>query len=163
MYAVLSSELAAATTPTGTLQTAMENSPLQWCFLVFWLVCIGFAIFTIVDIIRKKPRYYGLWIVAAVFFLSVSLQLSESSLSNHWMLGILNQSQWLQYPNGANTFTIGLPVCAIAYWGMRNKLLCQKEEAQSTQSNAPVPQVFAVPMEPTPSEPQQEHTEETDE
>jgi len=126
LYANLSADVVAATTPTGTLQTAAENTPLQWCFLALWPICIAFVIFTIVDILRKKPRYYGLWIAAAVIFLSVSLQISDSNLHFNWLLAILNQSQWLQYPDGANTFTLGLPAGAIAYWCVRGSLLRQK-------------------------------------
>ncbi|MBE6931954.1 MAG: hypothetical protein E7464_01045 [Ruminococcaceae bacterium] len=156
LYANLSEDLAAATTPTGTLQTAAENSFLQWCFLVLWLIFIGFAVFTIVDIIRKKPRLYGLWIAAAVVFLSVSLQISDSNLRFNWVIAILNRSRWLKYPDGTNIFSLGLPVGAIVYWCMRGSLLRQKKAREAAQAayyaqfqpTAPQEQSFQAPEAP---------------
>ena len=169
LYANLSEDLAAATTPTGTLQTAAENNLLQWCLLVLWLAFIGFAIFTVVDILRKKPRLYGLWIAAAVVFLSVGLQISDSNLRFNWVIAILNRSQWLKYPDGTNIFALGLPVGAISYWCIRGNLLRQKKAREAAQAAyyaqfRPMPpqeQSFQTPESPVsevpaPEEPQTE-------
>lgn len=126
LYANLSSDVAAAATPTGTLQSAAQNTPIQWCFLAIRLLFVGFVIFTVVDILRKKPRYYGLWILAALFYLVVRLRLSEMNVNFHITFGILATTEWLKYPDGLTNIVLGLPAGSIAYWCVRGSLLRQK-------------------------------------
>lgn len=137
LHANLSADVVAATTPTGTLKSGAQNSPIQWCFQAFRLIFVGFAIFTIVDILRKKPRYYGLWILAAIFYLTVSLRFSEMNVNFHLTFGVLSATEWLKYPDGVTTIVLGLPAGAVAYWCVRGSLL-RKKAAWYAQFQPPV-------------------------
>ncbi len=166
LYANLGSEVAAATKPTGTMKTAAQNTPLQWSFLAVRLIFVGFAIFTIVDILRKKPRHYGLWILAAIFYLTVSLRLSGMNVNFHVTFGILASTEWLKYPDGLTNIVLGLPAGAIAYWCVRDSLLRQKaakaaaEAAWYAQFQPPV-QPYQAPEAVAP-EAELEESEEAD-
>ena len=155
--------------PTGTLATAGKNSLPQWLFLLFWLACVGFSVFTIIDVARKQPQYYGLFFLVALAFVSVSLSFSATNFHLNWSISILGVSRWLQYPNGGHTFVLSLPIGAVAYWCMRKSLLRQKAEksAQAAyyaqfQPIVPQKQTFHAPVEfastePLPEEPNEEY------
>ena len=161
LYANLSEDLAAATTPSGTLQSAAENTPLQWVFLAFRLIFIGFVIFTIVDILRKKPKLYGLWVLAALFYLTLGLSLSETGVRFIFNIGILSATEWLKYPDGAIHIALGLPAGAIAYWCVRSSLLRQKAAREAAMA-AWQAQFQPVPQEPPFHNPEPLTTEEED-
>lgn len=165
LYANLSEDVAAATTPTGTLQSAAENSPLQWVFLALRLIFVGFIIFTIVDVLRKKPKLYGLWIIAALIYLSLSLSLSKTGIRFNFNISILSATEWLKYPDGAITIALGLPVGAIAYWCVRGSLLRQKAAREAAMAAwyaqcQPVPQEepFNTPEILAPEEKEEDET-----
>lgn len=64
--------------------------------VVFWLA----AAVTVIDVIRKKPRRYGWYILLALLNISIRL----------------------------NGMKVVLPIGAIVYWGIRGKLLRKKAE-----------------------------------
>ena len=78
-------------------------------------LCVAFLILTIVDVLVKKPRKYGWYVVLALFFFTFTLHLNESS------------------------FGLSLPIGAIVYWCMRGKLLREKAKlAAATLSSAAI-------------------------
>ena len=153
LYANLSADVAAAATPTGTLQSAAQNTPLQWSFQAIRLLFVGFVIFTVVDILRKKPRYYGLWILVALFYLVVRLRLSEFNVNVHVTFGILAATEWLKYPDGLTNIVLSLPAGAVAYWCVRGSLLRQK--AAKAAAEAAWYAQFQTPAQPEQAEPEE--------
>ena len=106
------------------------------------ILCCIFCLVTIIDIIRKKPRLWGLWILAALFFFGALIEKGPNSLHTGIRLGLLSESGWAKFLDGTNRYQLCLPVGAIAYWIDRKRLLKKKE--------APA---YAVPVQPAPAQP----------
>lgn len=137
---VRQSEYEQETAVTGTFATAAQNTPVQWLFLVFWLLSIGFVVVTVVDILRKRPRLYGLWLICALVFAAFIFQREGASVvHNRLNVSLLIQSNWLVSGSGALTIRLSLPVGAIAYWSSRRKLQKQKEPLQQDASASVAP------------------------
>ncbi len=128
--------------PAGTNTPFAKKSFGQWCFTGFWILCCIFCLVTIIDIIRKKPRLWGLWILAALFFFGGLIEKGPNSLHTGIRLGLLSESGWAKFLDGTNRYQLCLPVGAIAYWIDRKRLLKKKE--------APA---YAVPVQPAPAQP----------
>ena len=73
----------------------------QWINIVLYA---AFVLFTVVDVIRKKPRKYGWYIVLALLYFRLRI----------------------------NSFSVSLPLGSIIYWCIRKKLLREKEAAAMT-------------------------------
>ncbi len=112
----------------------------QWCFVGLSVLCFLFCLFTVIDIIRKKPKLYGLWILIALVFFGGYLYRSAGGIQTGIRFGLLNASEWIRYYGGANRFQICLPFGAILYWCLRKNLLKQKIQ-------------YAVPADPPPPTP----------
>ena len=78
--------------------------------LILSVLCAAVQVLTIVDILVKKPRKYGWYILLALIFFNFSLYLNETSI------------------------TLYIPLGAILYWCLRKKLLWEK----ARQTKAPV-------------------------
>lgn len=76
--------------------------------LILSLLCAAVQILTIVDILVKKPRKYGWYILLALFFFNFTLRL-----------------------NG-NAFSLAVPLGAIIYWCLRKRLLWEKARQTKT-------------------------------
>lgn len=84
--------------------------------LILSILCAAVQILTIVDIVVKKPRKYGWYILLALFFFNFTLHLNEMS------------------------FTLSIPLGAIVYWCLRKKLLREKAEVtQMSDPSVPIP------------------------
>ena len=59
---------------SGGFTTARENSVLQWGLLVLSILSYLFIIVTVVDILRKRPRLFGVWLAAALTFIGFWVQ-----------------------------------------------------------------------------------------
>ena len=90
--------------------------------LILSVLCAAVQILTIVDILVKKPRKYGWFILLALFFFNFSLRLNEMG------------------------FTVYIPLGAILYWCLRKKLLWEK----ARQTKTPVSSVPLSPDIPEP-------------
>lgn len=84
--------------PEGRMKATKltSNRILQWGW---YLLNLGFIIVTIVDIIRKKPSKYGLYIVMALVFFNLRI-----------------------FVNGFS-FTLSIPLGSLIYWIIRRKLV----------------------------------------
>ncbi|MDE7205998.1 MAG: hypothetical protein K2N90_02360 [Lachnospiraceae bacterium] len=107
---------------SGGFTTASENSPLQWGMLIFCILSYLFVIVTVVDILRKRPRLFGLWLIAACAFLCIQMQLVSGNF--HIGVGVypFAISAFKIYSNGGRNFVAALPAGAVIYWCMRRKL-----------------------------------------
>jgi hypothetical protein len=85
--------------------------------LILSVLCAAVQILTIVDILVKKPRKYGWYILLALIFFSFTLHLNGSALS------------------------LTVPLGAILYWCLRKKLLWEK----ARQTKTPVSSVPLSP------------------
>ena len=112
----------------------------QWCFTGFWILCCLFSLFTIIDVIRKKPKLFGLWILLALVFFGFHFFRSAASVQTGVDIGLLHSTKWIQYYGGGNYFRVCLPLGAIIYWCMRKQLL--KKNVR-----------YAVPSDQPPREP----------
>ncbi len=136
--------------PVGSAIPAASKTLGQWCFLGFWVLMLVFALLTIVDIIRKKPKIYGLWILLALVFAGLSFTVGPNGIQLRFIFSLLQKSQWVKTLNGTNTLSLSLPLGAIIYWAMRKTLLKKKET-----------HVFAIPAEESTTEvPPQDFTNE---
>lgn len=85
--------------------------------LILSVLCAAVQVLTIVDILVKKPRKYGWYILLALIFFSFTLHLNGSALS------------------------LTVPLGAILYWCLRKKLLWEK----ARQTKTPVSSVPLSP------------------
>ena len=58
--------------PAGGNTPAAGKTPAQWGLTVFWILACVFCLITIIDIVRKKPKLWGLWILIALVFIGFS-------------------------------------------------------------------------------------------
>ena len=94
-------------------ETAAGKSVPEW---ILTGLCAAVQILTIIDILVKKPRKFGWYILLALFFFNFALHLNEVS------------------------FTLYIPLGAILYWCLRRKLLREKTEVtQMSDSSVPIP------------------------
>lgn len=104
---------------SGGFTTAKENTMLQWVVLVFCVLSYIFIIVTIVDIFRKRPRLYGVWLVAALTFFSFQAQVTSANFHIGGMVTWFSMSALKIYSNGSRYFVLALPAGAIVYWFLR--------------------------------------------
>lgn len=111
---------------SGGFTTAPENSVLQWGVLIFRILSWLFLIVTIVDILRKRPRLFGLWLAAVLAFVCFQAQISQDSFKAGAGVYFFAMSAFKIYSNGTRIIVLALPVGAAAYWCLRRKLLEKK-------------------------------------
>jgi hypothetical protein len=113
---------------SGGFTTAAENSALQWGILILCILSYLFIIVTAADILRKRPRLFGLWLAAALTFCSFQIRLSPSNFHAGGIINWFAMSSFKIYNNGIRNFVLSLPAGAILYWCLRKKLLAQKSK-----------------------------------
>ncbi|MDE6622097.1 MAG: hypothetical protein K2K74_16740 [Lachnospiraceae bacterium] len=111
---------------SGGFTTAGENSALQWGLLLLSVLSYLIIIVTAVDILRKRPRLFGVWLAAALTFAGFSIQISPSNLHLGGNVSWFVLSAFRIYSGGIRNFVFALPVGAIVYWCLRKKLLSKK-------------------------------------
>lgn len=116
--------LASGTGPlliSGGFTTARENSFIQWFVLIFSILGYVFILITIIDIIGKRPRLFGVWIGAALTFLGFRVLITPSGFQAGggplWFV----LSSFRIYSDGTRNFVLAIPVGAIVYWCLRKK------------------------------------------
>ena len=119
----------------SALSAFLPRTQIQWVLRVAWLLMLGFCIFTIIDIIRKKPRKYGLWILLALVFAALALVKDADGFQIRFNVFLLTTSEWIENADGTAFYQISVPLGAILYWIRRRKLM---EKKAQTQGNAPV-------------------------
>lgn len=113
---------------SGSFTTAGENSVIQWGILLFGVLSYLLVIITVVDILRKRPRLFGLWLVAVLTFFSFHVQ----KMPDNFYMGV--GVKWFIMPayniynNGSWILILAFPVGVIVYWCLRKKLLASKVE-----------------------------------
>ena len=111
---------------SGGFTTAGKNSALQWALLMFSVLSYLFIIVTAVDIFRKRPRLFGVWLAASLTFIAFWVQAVPANLHAGGNVSWFVFSAFKIYSTGSRRFVFALPVGAIVYWCMRRKLLSQK-------------------------------------
>lgn len=114
---------------SGGFTTASQNSVLQWGLLILSVLSYLFVLATVVDILRKRPRLFGVWIAAALTFAGFLIQAAPSNFHLGLRVIWFALSAFKIYSNGIRNFVFVLPVGAIVYWCMRKKLLDKKMQA----------------------------------
>ena len=111
---------------SGGFTTAGKNSAMQWALLILSVLSYLFIIITAVDILRKKPRLFGVWLAAALTFMAFSIQVTPANFHVGGHVSWFLVSSFKIYSTGGRNFVFALPVGAIVYWCMRKRLLSQK-------------------------------------
>lgn len=111
---------------SGGFTTFRDNSALQWGLLALNVLSYLFILVTVVDILRKRPRLFGVWLVAALVFMGFWIQAAPGSFRINGSISAFVASAFKIYSRGIRRFTFMLPVGAIVYWCLRKKLLSQK-------------------------------------
>lgn len=98
------------------------KTPFQWFLLAVSLVQLGLLVYTVVDIFRRKPRQYGLWLLIA--FLAVRPYFTiQSGIQIGFTVGLsVNFWQHLIYDGGVQQFIAVIPLGMIIYWCKRRSL-----------------------------------------
>ncbi|MDE5697871.1 MAG: hypothetical protein K2I96_10765 [Lachnospiraceae bacterium] len=111
---------------SGGFTTAGKNSALQWALLLLSVLSYLLIIVTVVDILRKRPRLFGVWLAAALSFIGFWIQAAPASFHVGGSVTWFVFSSFKIYSTGGRQFVFALPVGAIVYWCLRKKLLSQK-------------------------------------
>lgn len=115
---------------SGSFTTARENSVLQWGILILGVLSYLFIIVTVVDILRKRPRLFGLWLAAVLTFFSLQIKVvpdnSYMGVGVNWFV----MSSYKIYNNDSWILFLALPVGAIVYWCLRKKLKPKQKKPQ---------------------------------
>ena len=123
--------------PAGGNTPAAGKTPAQWGLTVFWILACVFCLITIIDIVRKKPKLWGLWILIALVFIGFSADKWSGGSRFLARFGLLLSSEWTHLTNGRNHLQLCIPIGAILYWIQRRRLLRR-------------PAAYAVPVQPGP-------------
>ena len=133
--------------PAGTtFPPVAKKSAVQWLLLAYWVLSLGLGVFTIVDVIRKKQKLYGLWIAAILLYAVFYLNRNGMSFGGGMTLGILSPSYLLRYQGDVSRLQFSLPVGTILYWIFRNKLPKRASEQQAQPAVCP-PEIYKTPLE----------------
>ena len=118
--------LDAGVEPEGAKFPTAKKSFVQWLLLAFWAVCVLFSLYTMVDILRKKPRLYGLWLLLPLLFVGIRWSIGPMNFSMGVQFGLLKLSKWLKYADRRSIIQISFPLGAILYWCLRKTLMKKK-------------------------------------
>ena len=113
---------------SGDFTTARENSVLQWGVLILGILSYFFIIFTVVDILRKRPRLFGLWLIAALTFFSFYIKNMPGNFFIGAGINWFVMSGLKGYNNDGWILFLAIPVGAVVYWCLRRKLLARKNQ-----------------------------------
>lgn len=111
---------------SGGFTTARKNSALQWALLMLSVLSYLFIVVTAVDILRKRPRLFGVWLAASLTFIAFQIQAAPANLHVGGNVSWFVFSAFKIYSTGSRRFVFALPVGAIVYWCLRKRLLSQK-------------------------------------
>lgn len=116
---------------TGTINSMKDATAVQWIMLALNMPIIGIAIFALIDCCRRKIKNKALWIIFIILgFAAIGATLSASSIKFNINIGwITSYSALIRYGGGMTVFRLMLPVGAIVYLSMRNKLIKKNEAA----------------------------------
>ena len=128
-----------------------EKNVLQWCFTAFWILSCLLCLYTIIILLRRKPRLYGLWIWAALVFVGVFVYKTPGGMQFGPHLGLLNSSEWIRYQNGVNYFQLCLPFGAMIYWIWRIQRHRKHRKSRRSSKNTSRPSLFRPSEESTAS------------
>ncbi len=123
---------------SGSFRTVRENSVLQWGVLLFGVLSYIFIIITVVDILRKRPRLFGLWLVAALAFFSLQIKRVPDNSYMGVAVNWFALSSYKIYNNGSWILFFAVPVGAIVYWCLRKKLKPKQKKPQIPVDISPV-------------------------
>lgn len=122
--------LAPGTTPvliSGGFTTFRTNSVFQWIVLVFCVLSYIFILVTAADILRKRPRLYGAWLLASFAFVYLQIRFAPNNLHVGGSIQLFVISALKVYNAGVRNFVVAFPVGALVYWCMRKRLLAKKQ------------------------------------
>lgn len=111
---------------SGGFTTFKANSAFQWVLLMVCILSYLFVIVTVVDILKKRPRWYGAWLAAAFAFICLQMQIVPNNIHVNGGVSFFAMSSLKVYSTGARNFVAAFPAGALVYWCMRKKLLVKR-------------------------------------
>lgn len=119
--------------PAGTTFPTARKSFGQWLLLIFWGLAMALSLFMAVDVVRKRPKLWGLWLAGMFLFLVLFFNGGVGHFHYGVTVGIFSPTYLMRFQGGELRLRLGLPVGAILYWIFRNKL----PRRPSKQQNQP--------------------------
>ena len=83
---------------------------------------MALSLFMAVDVVRKRPKLWGLWLAGMFLFLVLFFNGGVGHFQYGVTVGIFSPTYLLRFQGGELRLRLGLPVGAILYWIFRNKL-----------------------------------------
>ncbi len=111
---------------SGGFTTFKANSAVQWVLLIVCILSYLFVIVTAVDILKKRPRWYGAWLAAAFAFVCLQMKIVPKNFHVSGGVSFFAMSALKVYSTGARNFVVAFPAGALVYWCMRKKLLVKR-------------------------------------
>ena len=102
--------------PQALGQPVAKKTVGQWCFTVFWVLMCLLCLWTVIDLIRKRPKLYILWILLCLVFVGAAVYSSSGGISFVLRFGLFTPTKWTRYPIGVDCYQICLPIGSIIYW-----------------------------------------------
>lgn len=65
--------------PAGAKLPVAKKTAAQWCLQVYWWLSLGFVVLMAVDVLRKKPKKYGLWLLLTTAFVGVMYSYAQKA------------------------------------------------------------------------------------
>lgn len=115
---------------SGDFTTVGKNSALQWGLLVLTILSYIIIIFTVVDILRKRPRLFGVWLGVALTFAFFKIQLVPGNFHVNGGITWFALSAFRIYTGGGRSFVFAVPAGAVVYWCLRRRLLARKADTR---------------------------------
>ena len=108
---------------------------LHWIVLAYWIVCLIAVFVSIVDVFRKKPRRYGLWILLMLVFAGVCYSIGGGHVEFKFVVGLFYDSWYEAFTSGGFILQVTVPFGVIFYWCRRKSLLKAKAQKEKPVEN----------------------------
>jgi hypothetical protein len=122
---------------TGTITKMKGASPIQWGFIVFSALCLGFVIWMLADCIKRKIKYKVIWIIlilCGALAFTVNVGQNGANFNSTIAIMIFSYSYLQIYAAGASVLKITWPIGAIVYLILRKKFTAQEIAAENAET-----------------------------
>lgn len=117
-------------------QNITNDTPfgLRALFFVVSALFLAFAVWMIVDCVKRKPDGMELWIVLMACAVTLSLEIAGGQMNVNWGIGLVLSFSSIAFNSANFLLHFSLPVGAIVYFFLRKRLPCKKSEPQPSDT-----------------------------
>ncbi len=114
-------------------QNITNDTPfgLRAVFFVLSALFLAFAVWMIVDCVKRKPDGMVLWIVLMACAVTLSLEIAGGQMNVNWGIGLVLSFSSIAFNSANFLFRFSLPVGAIVYFFLRKRLPSKKNAPQT--------------------------------